>query len=166
MLQCSSFQCTDFSTTEIMREMPSCTSLRCLGCGKRPAPASTCGKRGELPLVVRSRRRADGSQVQVPTGLEGSVFSISDSQMRVAFGSWTPELFLRSSLPSFLLNINLLLFVLSMTNLPRYCCGAGPGKQQTSEWSCFPGAELRSHPLPEKQEKAGLLQTCNPYGCP
>lgn len=136
------------------------------GLREAPSPSQHLWQERRAALVVRSRRRADGSQVPVPTGLEGSVFSISDSQMRVAFGSWTPGLFLCSSLPSFLLNINLLLFVLSMTNLPRYCCRAGPGKQQTSEWSCFPGAELRSHPLPEKHEKAGLLQTCNPYGCP
>lgn len=147
--------------------MPSSTSLGCLGCGKHPTTASTCGKVEEPPLVVRSRGRTDVSQVPVPAGLEGSIFSISDSQMRVILGSSIPGLFFRSpSLLSFLPNINLPFFVLSMTNLPGYFCRAGPVKQQSSQWSYFPSPELWSHPLPKKREKAGLLLSCSPCACP
>lgn len=105
VLQHSSIQCTDFSATGIRTQMPSGTSLGCLGCGKRPSTARTGGEGGRA--AVRSEGRADVSQVQVPTGLERSVFSISSSHTKVICGSQTPGLFLHSpSLLSFLPNIN------------------------------------------------------------
>lgn len=143
--------------------MPSDTSLPGLGCGKHPTTARTCDKGGELMLVVGSRRRADEPQFLVPAALEGRALSISDSRMKVIFGRWRHGLFhsflsLLSSLP----NLNLLHFILSMTNLPRYFCRVGPGKQQVDDWRYFPDLELWSHPLVKKCEKIDLwrLATC------
>lgn len=105
--------------------------LHFLGCGKRPATASMGGRGGELLLVAGSTGRAGVSQVLGPAGLEGSVLATADSQMRVIFGNGTPGVFLHSPVLSFLPKINLL--VLSMTNMSRYFCRAGPGRQQTSQ---------------------------------
>lgn len=101
----------------------------------------------------------------VPAALEGRTLSLSDSLTRIIFGSWTHGLF-HSSLLSFLPNLNLLHFVLSMTNLPGSFNGVGPGKQQIGERRCLSGLELWSHPLAKRCEKTDLLVSCNLYPRP